>query len=120
MKRLAIKPDKRPRSKNAKDMAKAHDPDIRRMWGELCARVKRKEITDSAKFKRYNEAISELLKDDAASAKYTAMALLANLEKPCVRDRGGSDVGTASGTFTVIQYRFVLFTTRVDSTTIKS
>lgn len=72
--RSSIKRHKRPRSKNARDMAKAHDPDLRKIWTELYAQVQAGTISKSDMYIKYNKAVTELLQNEDWNKHYSSMA----------------------------------------------
>lgn len=111
--RLARRPPKRMRSKNARDMVKSHHPDIRRKWTELSEQVKAKTITESEKFTMYDKAITELLSDEGLNAEYTAMAVQANSEDLRLRDINPKS-SSSEGELEIIQYVYVRHLHKLD------
>lgn len=86
-------------------MAKLNDLKIRQKLNELSVLVKAKKITQSQRWKEYNEVVTELLQDDTLNAKYTAMAVAANSEDPRL------SIGEESGVRNFVPYMYVHYPT---------
>lgn len=101
------KPEKRPRSKNARDMAKARDPGLQERLKELNAQVKDGTITKSQMISTYNHLVTQLLKDPSMDAIYTSMAEMDAAGRFGVREGSDSEASTSRRELQVVQYKYV-------------